>query len=238
MPSARWSSTSGRPGAARARWSRRRWRSWPRSTTASVDVVKVDVDANPQLSQTFSIMSIPTIAFFKPGAQPQGVVGFRPLEQLEQQFGLTEFGGRRGRLTDDLSPTPRPRSPTGVDVYPGPAERRAAAANQAVARSIACSSRSRGANVDPVGAAFRRGRVRACVQAADRDRRVEPERDAGCHRRTGPRTGRAVPLHVVGPVARSFAGDALDSVAASSSTSARVIDAAARIASRSAACSS
>ena len=56
-----------------------------------VDVVKVDVDANPRLSQAFNIMSIPTIAFFKPGEQPQGVVGFRPLEQLEQQFGLAEF---------------------------------------------------------------------------------------------------------------------------------------------------
>ena len=56
-----------------------------------VDVVKVDVDANPRLSQAFNIMSIPTIAYFKPGAQPQGVVGFRPLEQLEQTFGLTEF---------------------------------------------------------------------------------------------------------------------------------------------------
>jgi thioredoxin 1 len=54
-----------------------------------VDVVKVDVDANPRLSQAFGIMSIPTIAFFKPGAQPQGVVGFRPMEQLEQAFGLT-----------------------------------------------------------------------------------------------------------------------------------------------------
>ena len=53
-----------------------------------VDVVKVDVDANPGLSQAFGIMSIPTIAFFKPGAQPQGVVGFRPLDQLEQAFGL------------------------------------------------------------------------------------------------------------------------------------------------------
>jgi thioredoxin 1 len=53
-----------------------------------VDVVKVDVDANPGLSQAFGIMSIPTIAFFKPGAQPQGVVGFKPLEQLEQAFGL------------------------------------------------------------------------------------------------------------------------------------------------------
>ena len=57
----------------------------------SVDVVKVDVDANPRLSQAFNILSIPTIAFFKPGAQPQGVVGFKPLEQLEQQFGLAEF---------------------------------------------------------------------------------------------------------------------------------------------------
>ena len=57
----------------------------------AVDVVKVDVDANPRLSQAFNIMSIPTIAFFKPGAQPQGVVGFRPLEQLEQTFNLAEY---------------------------------------------------------------------------------------------------------------------------------------------------
>jgi thioredoxin 1 len=56
-----------------------------------VDVVKVDVDANPGLSRAFNIMSIPTIAFFKPGAQPLGVVGFRPMEQLEAQFGLAEF---------------------------------------------------------------------------------------------------------------------------------------------------
>ena len=57
----------------------------------SVDVVKVDVDANPKISQSFKIMSIPTIAFFKPGMPPQGVVGFRPMEQLEAQFGLAEF---------------------------------------------------------------------------------------------------------------------------------------------------
>jgi thioredoxin 1 len=57
----------------------------------SVDVVKVDVDANPGLSQAFNIMSIPTIAFFAPGKQPMGVVGFRPMEQLEQQFGLAEY---------------------------------------------------------------------------------------------------------------------------------------------------
>ena len=56
-----------------------------------IDVVKVDVDANPGLSQAFNIMSIPTIAFFAPGKQPMGVVGFRPMEQLEQQFGLAEY---------------------------------------------------------------------------------------------------------------------------------------------------
>ena len=57
----------------------------------TVQVVKVDVDANPGLSQAFNILSIPTIAFFRQGHQPKGVVGFRPLEQLEIQFGLTEF---------------------------------------------------------------------------------------------------------------------------------------------------
>jgi thioredoxin 1 len=57
----------------------------------AIDVVKVDVDANPGLSQAFNIMSIPTIAFFAPGKQPMGVVGFRPMELLEQQFGLGEY---------------------------------------------------------------------------------------------------------------------------------------------------
>jgi thioredoxin 1 len=57
----------------------------------SIDVVKVDVDANPQISQMFNIMSIPTIAFFRPGQQPTGVVGFRPLEQLEAQWQLAQY---------------------------------------------------------------------------------------------------------------------------------------------------
>jgi thioredoxin 1 len=56
----------------------------------AVDVVKVDVDANPGISRAFNIMSIPTIAFFQPGKQPMGVVGFRPLEQLVQHFGLAQ----------------------------------------------------------------------------------------------------------------------------------------------------
>ena len=57
----------------------------------AIDVVKVDVDANPRISQAFNIMSIPTIAFFAPGKQPMGVVGFRPAEQLETQFNLGSY---------------------------------------------------------------------------------------------------------------------------------------------------
>jgi thioredoxin 1 len=57
----------------------------------AVDVVKVDIDANPGLAQAFNVMSIPMIAFFRPGAQPQGVVGFRPAEHLEHQFDLKQY---------------------------------------------------------------------------------------------------------------------------------------------------
>ena len=54
----------------------------------SVDVVKVDVDANPQTAQKYGIMSIPTVAYFAPGEAPKAAVGFRPMEQLEASFGL------------------------------------------------------------------------------------------------------------------------------------------------------
>jgi thioredoxin len=54
----------------------------------SVDVVKVDVDANPETAMKYGIMSIPTVAYFKPGEPPRAAVGFRPLEALEQAFEL------------------------------------------------------------------------------------------------------------------------------------------------------
>jgi thioredoxin 1 len=56
-----------------------------------VDIVKVDVDANPGISQAFGIQSIPTIAYFKPGEQPRGVLGFMPMAQLEEAFGLADL---------------------------------------------------------------------------------------------------------------------------------------------------
>ena len=56
-----------------------------------LDVVKVDIDANPGVARAFNILSIPVIAFFAPGKQPMGVVGFRPAEQLEAQFDLPAY---------------------------------------------------------------------------------------------------------------------------------------------------
>jgi thioredoxin 1 len=58
----------------------------------AVDVVKLDVDANPGIAGAFGIQSIPTIAFF-PGEnrQPIGVLGFQPAEDLERSFGLEAF---------------------------------------------------------------------------------------------------------------------------------------------------
>lgn len=56
-----------------------------------VDVVKIDVDANPMIAGAFGIQSIPTIAYFKPGEQPRGVLGFQPLAQLEEVFGLADL---------------------------------------------------------------------------------------------------------------------------------------------------
>ena len=76
-------------------------------TGGKVELAKVDVDANPGLSQAYQIMSIPTIAYFKPGDQPKGVVGFQPMEQLEKKFGLDELsapaGGAMPRASANLT---------------------------------------------------------------------------------------------------------------------------------------
>jgi len=56
----------------------------------AIDVVKVDVDANPATASRYGIMSIPTVAYFEPGQPPRAAVGFRPLAELEAAFGLVE----------------------------------------------------------------------------------------------------------------------------------------------------
>jgi thioredoxin 1 len=54
----------------------------------SVEVRKLDVDANPQIAMRYGIMSIPTVAYFQKGQAPRAAVGFRPLEALEQAAAL------------------------------------------------------------------------------------------------------------------------------------------------------
>ncbi len=58
----------------------------------TVEVRKLDVDANPQTAMKYGIMSIPTVAFFAPGEAPKAAVGFRPLEALEEAFALASLG--------------------------------------------------------------------------------------------------------------------------------------------------
>jgi thioredoxin 1 len=57
----------------------------------AIDIVKMDVDANPGVSQALQIATLPTIAFFRPGLQPMAVVGARPAEQIEAVFGLSQY---------------------------------------------------------------------------------------------------------------------------------------------------
>jgi thioredoxin 1 len=57
----------------------------------AIDVVKMDVDANPAVSQALQIMTLPTIAFFRPGQPPMAVVGAASAEQFEARFGLSEY---------------------------------------------------------------------------------------------------------------------------------------------------
>lgn len=56
-----------------------------------IDVVKMDVDANPAVSQALQIMTLPTIAFFRPGLPPMALIGAMPAEQVEARFGLFEY---------------------------------------------------------------------------------------------------------------------------------------------------
>ena len=60
----------------------------------AVDVVKVDVDANPGLSQAFNILSIPRSRSSSRGSRGRRRVP--PAEQLEQTFNLAEYAVESG----------------------------------------------------------------------------------------------------------------------------------------------
>ena len=62
--------------------------------SGAVDVVKMDVDANPAVSQALQIMSLPTVAFFRPGQQPMALVGAMPADAYETRFGLAQYAAK------------------------------------------------------------------------------------------------------------------------------------------------
>jgi thioredoxin 1 len=49
-------------------------------------IAKLDVDQNPESSQKFGVMSIPTLILFKDGREVSRIIGYRSKNQLVQQL--------------------------------------------------------------------------------------------------------------------------------------------------------
>ena len=51
---------------------------------ASIKIVKINVDENPDLARQFRIMSIPTLMLFKDGKFVKKELGYMPIERLKE----------------------------------------------------------------------------------------------------------------------------------------------------------
>ena len=51
-----------------------------------IDIVKLNVDANPQVVRTYGIMNIPTLAVFKDGQVVKEIVGAKPKSALLREL--------------------------------------------------------------------------------------------------------------------------------------------------------
>ncbi|MGC9667015.1 thioredoxin [Planosporangium sp. 12N6] len=47
-----------------------------------IEVVKLDIDANPSTTSTYQVMSVPTLTIFKGGQPVQSIVGAHPKSAL------------------------------------------------------------------------------------------------------------------------------------------------------------
>jgi len=47
-----------------------------------VTIVKMDIDANPDTTRTYQVMSVPTLTVFKSGEPVQSIIGARPKSDL------------------------------------------------------------------------------------------------------------------------------------------------------------
>ena len=54
--------------------------------TGKVNVVKVNVDTEPMLSQQYGVMSIPTLLYFKNGKIVDSTTGALPKDELKRHF--------------------------------------------------------------------------------------------------------------------------------------------------------
>ena len=109
----------------------------------SVEVVKLDVDANPHTAMHYGIMSIPTVAFFAPG-QPRAA-GFRPAEQLEAAFSLDSL-----RLLPPSQPAETPPAPDRTAEPSTPAPRGAGVLLSGILRPMRPSHARRSAAPRPM----------------------------------------------------------------------------------------
>ena len=60
--------------------------SWSEELAGKVEVVKLDVDANPQTAAKYGITSIPSVLLFKDGEVAAVSLGAKPKNLLEKEF--------------------------------------------------------------------------------------------------------------------------------------------------------
>jgi thioredoxin 1 len=61
--------------------------------SGAVNVVKVNIDDEPELAVRYGVASIPTILLFEGGSPVAGAVGARDKQQLESTLGLPPLAG-------------------------------------------------------------------------------------------------------------------------------------------------
>ena len=55
-----------------------------------LDVVKVNIDEEPEIASRYGVMSIPTIVLFKDGEPKAAAIGAQPKGPLENALGLSD----------------------------------------------------------------------------------------------------------------------------------------------------